>query len=187
MDVCALYVLAFTFMHVCFLSPAEHEHIAGRWVIRKRNQLLKTQLLTASVEAVRTVSSQRVIIAAWTVLHGPQSFWALWMIWDERDGHRDHHLHAGLDFLLPGNHQNFWDHMYCTVFSVGSYYVMNKAVSQEGKGVNEGCQGSAIEFRKRSTASMRHPLNRHVKLTGPHILKQDKVKLDCYIFLLVQK
>lgn len=102
---------------MCFLSPAEHEHIAGRWIIRKRNQLLKTQLLTASVEAVRTVSSQRVIIAAWTILHGPQSFWALWMIWNKRDGHRNHHLHAGLDFLLPGNHQNIWDHMYCTVLS----------------------------------------------------------------------
>ncbi len=67
------------------------------------------------------------------------------MIWDERDGHRNQHLHAGLDFLLPGNHQNISDHMYCTVLSVGSYYVMNKAASQEGKGVNEGCQDSAIE------------------------------------------
>lgn len=34
------------------------------------------------------------------------------MIWDERDGHRNQHLRAGLDFLLPGNNKNSWDSVY---------------------------------------------------------------------------
>lgn len=50
-------------MHPLLFSPAEHEHIVGGGVIRQGYELLKTELLTATVKPVRTVCTHGVVIA----------------------------------------------------------------------------------------------------------------------------
>lgn len=128
---------------VC-VSPAEHQHIAGGGLIGQRNQLLKTQLLTASVKSIRTVGTQRVVIATRSILHRPQAFWTLQMI--ERRTERSM-------TLLPGNYTQTMPK------TTGSYYVMNKSASQRGKNINEGFQGSGIQFTKSRAASIIHLLH----------------------------
>lgn len=53
------------FFSLCLwlFSPAMHEHIAGTWVIFQRHKLLETQLLAASIEAIRAVNASGVVIA----------------------------------------------------------------------------------------------------------------------------
>lgn len=50
---------------------------AGQGFLREREALLEAQLLTAAVEAVRTVDALGVVVAAGPVLHGPQVLGAL--------------------------------------------------------------------------------------------------------------
>lgn len=64
---------------IILLSPAEHEHVVGGGIVRQGYELLKTQLLTATVKAVRTVCTHGVVIATRSVLHRPQAFGTLYM------------------------------------------------------------------------------------------------------------
>lgn len=57
--------------------PTEHVDGARQRVRRERKSLLKTQLFTATVEAIRTINSFGVVIAASTIFHGPQLLGAL--------------------------------------------------------------------------------------------------------------
>lgn len=58
-------------------SPAEHEDGAGGRVIWQGKGLLEAQLLTATIEAIRTVDPLGIVVAASAVLHGPQLLRAL--------------------------------------------------------------------------------------------------------------
>ncbi len=142
MDVCALYVLAFIFACVFSLTRRTWAHC---WTLGYQEEEPAAEDTAAHSLRWSRPYSQFPESNHSSLNHPSWASVLLGTVNDERDGHRNQHLHAGLDFLLPGNHQNIWDHMYCTVLSVGSYYVMNKAASQKGKGVNEGCQDSAIE------------------------------------------
>ena len=58
-------------------SPTEHEDVVHGGVVREGRHLLQTQLLTAPVEAIRTVHPDVAVVAAGAVLHGAESGGAL--------------------------------------------------------------------------------------------------------------
>lgn len=58
-------------------SPAKHMDGAGQRLQWEGKCLLETELLTAAIEAVRTVNTLGVIVAAGAVLHWPQVLRAL--------------------------------------------------------------------------------------------------------------
>lgn len=57
--------------------PTEHLDVVESWVILQRSQLLEAQLLTASVEAIRAVDTDAVVIATGPILHGAQPWGTL--------------------------------------------------------------------------------------------------------------
>lgn len=58
--------------------PTEHLDVVERWVVLQRSQLLQAQLLAASVEAIRAVDADAVVIATGPILHGAQAWGTLW-------------------------------------------------------------------------------------------------------------
>lgn len=70
----------YKYMHpgVWLFSPAEHEHVVGGGIIWQGHELLKTELLTATIKPIRTVCTHGVVIATWSVLHRPQAFGTLY-------------------------------------------------------------------------------------------------------------
>lgn len=62
---------------MCCSSPAEHLDVVERGVVLQRRQLLETQLLAASVEAVGAVDADVVVVAPGPVLHRTQPRGAL--------------------------------------------------------------------------------------------------------------
>lgn len=60
------------------MLPAEHLDVVERWVVLQRSQLLQTQLLAASVKAIRAVDADAVVVATGPILHGTQAWRTLW-------------------------------------------------------------------------------------------------------------
>lgn len=58
--------------------PTKHLDVVECWVVLQRSQLLQAELLAASVEAIRAVDADAVVIATGPILHGTQAWGTLW-------------------------------------------------------------------------------------------------------------
>lgn len=62
---------------ICSFLPTEHLDVVECWVILERGQLLETQLLTASIETIRAINTDAVVIASSSILHRTQTWGTL--------------------------------------------------------------------------------------------------------------
>lgn len=61
----------------CVLLPAEHLDVVEGGVVLQRSQLLETQLLTSTIEAIGAVDANVVVVAPGPVLHRTQPWGTL--------------------------------------------------------------------------------------------------------------
>lgn len=63
---------------LCTYLPTEHLDVVECGVILQRGQLLETQLFASTIEAIRAVDANVVVIAPSPILHRTQPWRALW-------------------------------------------------------------------------------------------------------------